>query len=422
MRVATLLVSAALMCCVFPVTASPQQTTPPPQQDDSSKKQDKEKKVWTNDDLKRLPDTVNVAGQPAATSSAAEQNAATPENPNTASPNAAKQSSGPAQDAATEYLKQIAPLRQELADIDQRLNIIRQGEKNGAGASDAVSLTNVPTGVDTQGEIEVLQKRRAQIAADIDNLETEAQRNGIPPGDLRKELPPEELATQAAAGTEQPANEAEKNPEVIKAEKEIAAEQQHLEMATKELDLLRRELNLDQQTVYSNPNYSTTGSGNSELDLKRTQIDDKQSEIEQTERKIDDMRAQLRDLEMNPPSTPGEEKQPPASAEPTAKKEAQEQDEHGEAYWRKRFADMRAKLHLAETERDVLQRELNVLQVQYDPDPQKAMIEQNTRGSINEHTDEIAAKDKEIADLKQQLADLEDELRRAGGEPGWARE
>jgi hypothetical protein len=417
MRAATLLTAAALLCCTFPITALPQQPTPPPQQDDNSKKQ--EKKVWTNDDLKRLPDSVTVLGQPAASSSTPE-NAATPGIQNVANPNGSQQPYDQAQDAAARYQKQLAPLQRELEQIDQRLTVIRQAQKNGSGASGAVSLTNVPTGVDTQGEVEVLQKRRAEVAADIDDLESEARHNGVLPGDLRKELPPQESGTQAAAGGEQQQeNEAERNPEVIKAQKELAAEQDHLERATKELDLLQRELNLDQQMVYSNPNYSTTGAGNSDLDAKRGQIGDKQTEVEQTEQKLQEIRDHLQDLDRNPPVKEAENTQETAlSAQPAAKPE----DENGEAYWRKRFADLRAKIHLAETERDVLQRELNVLQLQYDQDPQRALIEQNTRQSVTEHTDELAAKDKEIADLKQQLSDLEDELRKAGGEPGWARE
>jgi chromosome segregation ATPase len=416
MRAVTLLTAAALLCCAFPATALPQQTTPPPQQDDNSKKQ--EKKVWTNDDLKRLPDTVTVIGQPAASTTPAQVNVTTPEKQNAANQNGSQQPYDQAQDPSW-YQKQLAPLQQELQQIDQRLNAIRQGQKDGSGASGAVSLTNVPSGVDTQGAIEVLQKRRAQVAADIDDLESEARRNGVPPGDLRKELPPQESGTESAGGVEQQENEAQKNPEVVKAQKEIAAEQDHLERATKELDLFQRELNLDQQTVYSNPNYTTTGSGNSDLDEKRSQIGDKQTEIEQTEQKLQEMRDHLQDLERNPPAKESDNTQEAAStAEPAAKVE----EESPESYWKKRFADLRAKIHLAETERDILQRELNVLQVQFDQDPQRAMIEQNTRQSINEHTDDVAAKDKEIADLKQQLADLEDELRKAGGEPGWARE
>ena len=98
-----------------------------------------------------------------------------------------------------------------------------------------------------------------------------------------------------------------------------------------------------------------------------------------------------------------------------------ENDPKSEAYWRKRFRKTRDKLAQSEKELDVLQRELNKNEVQYYPDPQKALMQQNTRSDINKDAAKIDAKKKEIADLKQQLSDMEDDLRKAGGDPGWAR-
>jgi chromosome segregation ATPase len=92
-----------------------------------------------------------------------------------------------------------------------------------------------------------------------------------------------------------------------------------------------------------------------------------------------------------------------------------------EAAWRRRFAEARAKVAQAEKELDILQREWEKSQVQYYPDPQKALKEQYNRKDINEHATKVEAKKKEIAQLKQGISDLEDELRQAGGDPGWAR-
>ena len=96
--------------------------------------------------------------------------------------------------------------------------------------------------------------------------------------------------------------------------------------------------------------------------------------------------------------------------------------EDAEKSWRKRFADQRAKIAAAEKELDILQREAEKAQVQYYPDPQKALQQQNTRQDINEKNAKIEQKKQEITNLKQQLSDLEDELRKSGGDPGWARE
>ena len=92
-----------------------------------------------------------------------------------------------------------------------------------------------------------------------------------------------------------------------------------------------------------------------------------------------------------------------------------------EAMWKKKFADAHAKLAGMEKELDVLQREAEKAQLQYYPDPQKAMTEQNTRKDISDKNAKIAAKQQEIAAQKQTISDMEDDLRKSGGDPGWAR-
>ena len=115
---------------------------------------------------------------------------------------------------------------------------------------------------------------------------------------------------------------------------------------------------------------------------------------------------------------------PPAAVKPElalAQDAAQKEDPNSEKAWRKRFAVQRKKIADAEQELEVLQRESEKAGVQYYSDPQKAMNEQFTRKEINEKNEKIAAKQKEIAALRQQLSDMEDEVRRSGGDPGWAR-
>jgi hypothetical protein len=113
-----------------------------------------------------------------------------------------------------------------------------------------------------------------------------------------------------------------------------------------------------------------------------------------------------------------------ASAEGDASKaaDAGSSKEDSETMWRKKFADQRDKIAAAEKELDILQQEEQKAEVQYYPDPQKALQEQYTRQDINDKLAKIDAKKKEITDLKQQLDDMEDDLRKAGGDPGWARE
>jgi len=97
------------------------------------------------------------------------------------------------------------------------------------------------------------------------------------------------------------------------------------------------------------------------------------------------------------------------------------EDPNSESAWRKRFQAQRDKIAKAEKELDILGRELEKSQVEYYPDPQKAMTQQNTRADINAINAKIDAKKQELDQLKKGLDDLEDQLRKSGGDPGWAR-
>jgi len=92
-----------------------------------------------------------------------------------------------------------------------------------------------------------------------------------------------------------------------------------------------------------------------------------------------------------------------------------------EKKWRARFEKLRHKLEQDQADLDVMQRELGVLDLQYYNDPVKGMQQGLTRGDINEKTGKIAAKQKEIDADKQAISDAQDDLRQAGGDPGWAR-
>jgi chromosome segregation ATPase len=101
-----------------------------------------------------------------------------------------------------------------------------------------------------------------------------------------------------------------------------------------------------------------------------------------------------------------------ASAEKTPAKD--------EAYWRQRFADANKKLADDAHELDILQRELNLKQEQYYTDPMASLKQQYSRQDINDSRAKIDQKTAAVAQDKQDIANLEDELRQSGGDPGWA--
>lgn len=92
-----------------------------------------------------------------------------------------------------------------------------------------------------------------------------------------------------------------------------------------------------------------------------------------------------------------------------------------EKTWRERFAKLRDKLAKDQSELDVLEREMGVVNVQQYNDPVKALQQNLTRGDINAKTAKIEEKKKEIEADKQALSDAEEQLRKSGGDAGWAR-
>ena len=120
------------------------------------------------------------------------------------------------------------------------------------------------------------------------------------------------------------------------------------------------------------------------------------------------------------PATAGAEGASAATAAGQKAEGEEKEDPNSEKAWRKRFREQHQKIANAEKELDILQRELQKSSVQYYADPQKAMREQNSRGEINGKTAKIEAKKKELEQLRQQLDDMESDLRKAGGDPGWA--
>ncbi|GAC1618140.1 MAG: hypothetical protein NVS9B13_05690 [Candidatus Acidiferrum sp.] len=136
-------------------------------------------------------------------------------------------------------------------------------------------------------------------------------------------------------------------------------------------------------------------------------------------------RTAAKDAQPAPPATAPQDaiQQPtPQIADPALSAKINEPQESEEVKWRKRFKAAREKLAAAEKKLDILQRDLNKTELQYYPDPQKAMKEQNSREGINERRAKIEAQKGEVANQKQALSDLEDDLRKSGGNIGWARE
>jgi hypothetical protein len=116
-------------------------------------------------------------------------------------------------------------------------------------------------------------------------------------------------------------------------------------------------------------------------------------------------------------STVGTVDAPPAG-DATVAAEAAPNDEKT---WRERFAKLRDKLAKDQADLDLLQRELGVVDLQAYSDPMKALQQNLTRSDINAKAAKIDQMTKQVEADKQAISDAEDQLRKSGGDVGWAR-
>ncbi len=117
-------------------------------------------------------------------------------------------------------------------------------------------------------------------------------------------------------------------------------------------------------------------------------------------------------------ATPGEK---PKEGKPAESAEGKKSRAELEKEYREKAGKLREALALEERKLEVLQRELNMANVQFYSDPNAALREQTARAEITARQQELEQQKGAIAASRKAIADLEEELRRKGLPPGWAR-
>ena len=118
-------------------------------------------------------------------------------------------------------------------------------------------------------------------------------------------------------------------------------------------------------------------------------------------------------------SVVGEEPPPPDDQTKKAAPKTGEKPK-GEEYWRDKFAAARKKLDSDSHELDITQREMNLKQEQFYTDPMASLKQDYSRQDINDTRTKIDQLTAKVQQDKDDISDLEDQLRQAGGDPGWA--
>lgn len=134
----------------------------------------KPKKVWTNDEIGSVKGGVSVVGD----GKQAEPSRA-----------AAEDSSGDSRDAGAEtvrkYRDQIRQLRDQIAAADRRIEQLKSFKGENTSPSAGININKGYNMVPVEEQVKQLEEKKRKLEAKIEDVEVEAKKNGVDPGELR---------------------------------------------------------------------------------------------------------------------------------------------------------------------------------------------------------------------------------------------
>jgi hypothetical protein len=169
------------LCCA----QSGQPATPPASTQQSSSaasgpasppagKSEKTKKVWTNDEVGSLQGTVSVVGT---------------DRPAERPPRSGQNGSGASAEARRgkilRYRAAIAELRKKIDAVDQRIAQYKNFKAEDSSPNGGINPNRGYSMVPLDVQVKQLEEKKKQLLANIEDLENQAKKEGIEPGELR---------------------------------------------------------------------------------------------------------------------------------------------------------------------------------------------------------------------------------------------
>ena len=138
----------------------------------SAPEKKKSKKVWTNDEIGKTAGGVSVVGESGA------QSAETNKKPANAKDDAR-------QHQIDEYKDQLSKLQSQIDAIDKRINQLKNFHGENGSPSGGININQGYDMVPVPDQIRQLEAKKKQLRANMDDVETDAHKNGITSDDLR---------------------------------------------------------------------------------------------------------------------------------------------------------------------------------------------------------------------------------------------
>jgi hypothetical protein len=140
-------------------------------------KKKKTKKVWTNDELKSVKTGVSVVGDANKGTTAQHSHARKDDEEN--------DNPSPHQQQVEEYRSQIRELRDRIEAVNKRITQLKDFKAENTSASGGIDLHQKYNMEPVADQVKQLEDAKKKLQAQIEDIENEARKSGIEPGELR---------------------------------------------------------------------------------------------------------------------------------------------------------------------------------------------------------------------------------------------
>lgn len=142
---------------------------------DASQEKKKPKKVWTNDEIGKVSGGVSVVGDAKASGPESKKQS-------DAAPSANDQAR---QRQIDSYRKQLNDLQSQIDTIDKRISQLKNFKGDNTTPSGGININQGYNMVPLEDQVKQLEDKKKQLQTKMDDVESDAHKNGITADDLR---------------------------------------------------------------------------------------------------------------------------------------------------------------------------------------------------------------------------------------------
>jgi hypothetical protein len=137
----------------------------------------KPKKVWTNDEISKVggEGSISVVGNADANAKGSPKG----------NPSKSTRASSAKENQPGSYRSRLRQLHNQLETTEKQISDLRNFNGESTGASGGVDMNRGYSRTSVEDQIKILEEKKKQIQAQIGDIEDEARKDGIEPGDLR---------------------------------------------------------------------------------------------------------------------------------------------------------------------------------------------------------------------------------------------